>query len=109
MGTERKIFGWRFWTASTLGLLALYVASFGPACWLDSRRAANKGHSTLSRPLSVLFRPLLFIGCNNRQIGAAVIGYAQFGAQETVHADIGWVSEGPDFKRYTADLMWSPR
>lgn len=31
---ERKKHGWPFWTTVILLLAVLYVASFGPACWL---------------------------------------------------------------------------
>src|SRR4051794_21711435 len=38
MDDSRKKPGWAFWTVLTLTVLpGLYVASFGPACWIASR------------------------------------------------------------------------
>src|SRR5215471_11208257 len=38
MSTSRKKPGWAFWTTvAVVGLPLLYVASFGPTCWISSR------------------------------------------------------------------------
>lgn len=36
MSDERKKSGWVFWATVILLLVVLYVASFGPACWVTS-------------------------------------------------------------------------
>lgn len=58
MDESRKKPGWAFWTTVVLiGVPALYVATFGPACWIEdrtkwpSRQALSKIYAPVLKPL----------------------------------------------------------
>src|SRR5262245_65337012 len=62
MSNDRKTTVWP-WIAALIVLLVLYIASFGPACWITSRvtpvfvnRATYEKHSRL---VGTLYWPLL--------------------------------------------------
>jgi hypothetical protein len=67
----------RFWIAIAL-LPVLYVASFGPACWISSR--VNYGNWINFTVLPTVYRPLLLAMLCHRRIAIAVEWYAGLGA-----------------------------
>ena len=90
MSEERKKPLWPFIGAWLIGLPVLYVASFGPACWISSRTDHGK------RPLPFLYRPILKLMCWNEEHwehasrGTALRNspfcwYAEVGAREGAH------------------------
>ena len=60
MSEERKTPFWPWIVALLIGLPILYVASFGPACWLTNRSAIPRG------PVAILYGPLVDRGIENR-------------------------------------------
>jgi hypothetical protein len=72
----------RFWIALAL-LPVLYVASFGPACWISSR--VNYGSGINFTVLPTVYRPLLQAMLSHRRIAIAVEGYARLGAAPGWH------------------------
>jgi hypothetical protein len=112
---------WRFWLFAAIALPVLYVASFGPACWLASRNQRDYSEGPL-RPVVVSgdiwrdstiegtlvakgphsYRPLLFVASRNRLIGDGLRWYAQLGADADTkpvffEQEIQWAS--PSFGR----------
>jgi hypothetical protein len=67
----------RFWITAAL-LPVLYVASFGPACWISSRM--NSGNWIGFTALPTVYRPLLLGMYCDRRIVIAVEWYAGLGA-----------------------------
>ena len=58
MTEPRKKPGVAFWATVVVAALALYVASFGPACWTASR---NRGEH---KALLAAYRPLIWCELN---------------------------------------------
>jgi hypothetical protein len=54
--TSRKKPGVAFWATVVVVVIALYVASLGPACWLTDRQALPHG------PADWIYRPLVSMG-----------------------------------------------
>ena len=77
------------WTlAATLGLPALYVASFGPVCWLAYRDAISAPTFKAEYPLDgmpspkfkAVYYPILWIYAHNRGfVSAAIHAYSSLG------------------------------
>jgi hypothetical protein len=92
----------RFWIAVAL-LPILYVASFGPACWISSRM--NLGNWINFTALPTVYRPLLLAMYCDRRIVIAVEWYAGLGAASgwrwvnIASSDHYWIS-GPN------ELVW---
>jgi hypothetical protein len=88
MRAERKKPGWVFYTTVALSLPLLYVATFGPACWVSSRTGLGTGalgafYRPLVREISVEWRAsMLDDQPNENRIGVALEWYANFGAAE---------------------------
>ena len=59
MSEERKKPVWPWIVALLIGLPVLYVASFGPACWISSR--LNSGSSAVS----CVYRPIMWATSKN--------------------------------------------
>src|SRR5262245_38936627 len=99
--------------AMVVALPVLYVASFGPACWWDSRSSfgpAVVGYGSMPHaahwPLPSLYRPLLAIACTNAPdtaANAALAWYANLGADR--HAIIGWFYH-PGASERSPELLW---
>ena len=67
---------WAKWTlAGVLGLPALYVASFGPACWFSSRTRIGNFN------LPTVYRPILSAMSRGSNVTKVFSWYAQAGAQ----------------------------
>lgn len=68
----------------------LYMASFGPACWISSRTNAG------SMAVSAIFRPILW-GCASDWVGRLdnewIRGYTEFGADRDWHW-VTWPDDG---------------
>jgi hypothetical protein len=71
----------RFWIVGAL-LPVLYVASFGPACWISSR--AKYGNLTV---LPAVYLPLLEVMWSDMRIFGAFHWYADLGAA----SGWGWI------------------
>ena len=52
--TDRKKPGVAFWVAVPLAVVALYILSFGPACWLT---AGRHGRMTPYHPVMIVYVP----------------------------------------------------
>jgi len=64
---------WRFWVVMAL-LPALYVASYGPACWAYHRRRIPQ---SMEPALIAAYRPLDWLSANGPEpIGNMLIRYA---------------------------------
>jgi hypothetical protein len=103
MSEERRpIMPWIL--AVVIGLPALYLASFGPACWITSR--ANSGEnviSTIYAPITMLMAHPLD---RASRINAAIHWYSQAGAAP----GWGWIAavdENYDVQKWNW-VRWSP-
>lgn len=74
--TDRKKRGLAFWATVALVMPMLYIASFGPACWITSRM--NFG----VRAVELIYWPLTWAMLQNRAIGVGLASYAQWGAAD---------------------------
>jgi hypothetical protein len=81
----------------------LYPLSFGPACWLDSRRNSNAISTTSSRLFSTVYRPIVDViaGLDN-EFSDAVLGYAGLFAANSRRAQYACL--GPPGSR--TGTMW---
>ena len=73
------------WALATLvSLPVLYVVSFGPACWLDSRRKPEAKSVTVSRPLNMFYFPIInLVHRLDNDVGDRILWYAElFGAED---------------------------
>jgi hypothetical protein len=62
----------RFWFAAVAMLPALYIASFGPACYLTSRSAIS------TKSVWMVFRPLIWLGVHGPDtLSRGIIAYAE--------------------------------
>jgi hypothetical protein len=73
---QRKRHGWPFWLAVALiGLPVLYVASFGPACWVASHTNAGAAW------LPVCYRPIVSgLSIKPTRLSAVIEWYSCLGA-----------------------------
>ena len=79
MGEDRRPL-WPWIVALLIGLPVLYVASFGPVCWLSSR--TGNQHSGTVATVELVFQPLLRLAVEGPEpICDWVTNYAQVGAQ----------------------------
>lgn len=94
MPTPRQLVVSRWFAGVVLMLLpALYVAAFGPACWVSSHSGSGV------RVVEFVFQPLLRLSIEGpEEIKEYVYGYARLGAKE------GWYVRGGCF---TNDCYWS--
>lgn len=68
MGDERRKPGWAYWlTVALVASPMLYVASFGPACWIAARTGVNE-----SRLFTAPYTPLWW--AINRRIAVVAPG-----------------------------------
>jgi hypothetical protein len=95
--TDRKKPGMAFWVAVVVVVLALYVLSFGPACWITSRTGGDHLLPTIYRPVVAAIaspsneRPAIFTmpsGPNGGRVYAYPRGLMSWYA--TVGAAPGW-------------------
>ena len=86
---------WAKWTlAAVVGLPVLYVASFGPACWITSH--ANAGASVNS----FLFRPLAILIDDMGPVSDPLEWYAGLGAAES------WGWYGDEWRKSSESDNW---
>src|SRR5262245_27716278 len=80
MSEERKKIGiWPWIVALLIGLPVLYVANYGPYCWLLSRNL----DSEILRPIGRFYRPLARITITGPYwIGDSLFWYSNLGATE---------------------------
>lgn len=81
MGEERKPF-WPWIVALLIGLPALYVVSFGPACWVCSRLDPRNQERWCR--LERGYKPIIWLACRNHRMNDAATWYAELLAEETV-------------------------
>jgi len=63
--------------AMLIGLTLLYVASFGPACWISSY-STGRAEYLGSQAVSVMYQPILHVAWNGPSIvRKAIVGYAR--------------------------------
>ena len=60
MSDDRKKPLWPWIVGLLIGLPVLYVASFGPACWISSRIGAHKGF--VVDAVQLVYQPVLRLG-----------------------------------------------
>jgi len=99
-----------FWAAVVIvsgGVL--YPLSFGPACWLDSRRNAEADSTTVSRTLRIFYRPIIeVIARLDNEFSDAVLWYAELFADNGRRAQ--YVTLGPPGSQNgTIWLVWHRR
>lgn len=77
MNSDRKQPSVAFWATVALSLVLLYVASFGPACWINQRTGV--GHDFVW----IAYRPMWWMMCSrNKSLRRLVFRYAKFGAKD---------------------------
>jgi hypothetical protein len=70
---------WPWFVALLIGLPVLYIASFGPACWICDRVDAY----TLWRKIETIYRPILSAWNDGAEpIGKVVSWYANLGVKK---------------------------
>jgi hypothetical protein len=77
---------WAKWTlTAVIGLPALYVVSFGPACWIGSRTGIDSVDRKLSASLvSVVYQPMLRLCVRDTRLGDAFLWYASIGTKNGI-------------------------
>jgi hypothetical protein len=71
---------WAKWTlAAVVGVPVLYVAIFGPACWISSRTGIG------SRAVSVVYQPMLRLCMRDTYLAAAFWWYASIGTKDGIY------------------------
>jgi hypothetical protein len=99
-----------FWVTVVLATSGvLYLLSFGPACWLDSRRNPELKSTTVSKPLNIFYHPLIeAVHRLDNENGDLILRYAQLFAADGRQAQV--VVLGPPGARTgTAWLVWFRR
>ena len=82
MAAERKSV-WPWIALTLVALPALYVASFGPACWLESRSGGLYRAFNLGRFFDFAYRPLIWTADRApSRFWRALDMYARFGMPE---------------------------
>ncbi|HLJ12208.1 MAG TPA: hypothetical protein VKU82_13525 [Planctomycetaceae bacterium] len=99
-----------FWVAVVVVSWAiLYPLSFGPACWLDSRRKPEAASTTVSRPLNVFYRPIIEqIARFDNEFSDVVLGYAELFAADGRRAQYATLGP-PGSQNGTVWLVWHRR
>lgn len=99
-----------FWAAVVIvsgGVV--YPVSFGPACWLDSRRNPEADSTTVSRPLNNFYRPIIeLIARLDNEFSDAVLWYAELFAADGRRAQYATLGP-PRSQKGTIWLVWHRR
>lgn len=92
---------WAKWTlAAVLSLPVLYVASFGPACWISSKMLDIEDDSDIeAKTVSVLYRPLLRLALRGN-FSDALISYARLYSSDDWQ--VALYGNGPIWARFRA-------
>jgi hypothetical protein len=101
---------WAKWTLATAASLpVLYFASFGPACWLDSRREFEAKAVTVSRPLNSFYYPIIsLVQRLDNDVGDRILWYAQLFAPEDRRAHVAVLAR-PGARTGSRWLVWHRR
>jgi len=101
---------WAKWSLATLACLpVLYVVSFGPACWLDSRRKPDAKSVAVSRPLNTLYYPIINLQHRlDNEVGDRILQYAELFAPEDRRAFVA-VLAPPGARFGESWLIWYRR
>jgi hypothetical protein len=90
---KRKKPGWAFWLiVALIGLPVLYVASFGPACWITSRCDLSPAR------LAAAYRPMMWVmGNGPGPLSDALVWYSFVGSAD----DWAWrIDETANYDRF---------
>jgi hypothetical protein len=108
MGDTRNKPGWSFWlTVTVVGVPALYVLSFGPACWINhaTRPSRFKSDGGIgSQAIVVFYRPIVRLagpqfghpGFHRTRCNSLIVWYARLGI-----IDDEWPSTGASGLQWT--------
>jgi hypothetical protein len=87
--TERKRAGVEFWIVCAVTVLVvlpmLYVASFGPACWLVRRQGLSAGVPT------AVYRPLVRLACTDHGMAGRTLRWL---VRRAEHGEFGLFAMG---------------
>jgi hypothetical protein len=99
-----------FWVAVVLVASGvLYPLTFGPACWLDSRRNPDAKSTTASKSLNRFYHPIIdFVQRLDDENGDMILWYAQLFAADGRQAHVA-VLGLPGAGTGTAWLVWFRR
>lgn len=88
---------WPLLPAALVGVPVLYVASFGPACWITSRLGSTTGAEIVSRA----FDPALRLGSRYSESVVTFAGwYSEIGAAE------GWSWQFRQWRQLDGTESW---
>jgi hypothetical protein len=90
MTDARKQPLWPWIVALLIGLPVLYVASFGPACWIISRARARQWN-VLWAAANFIYSPVLQVWNHEGTIPDAIDWYANLGAGPNVNVTVAEV------------------
>jgi hypothetical protein len=90
---------WAKWTlAGLVGLPVLYIASFGPACWLTSNRYSVAGGPLFGRKVPRAFHPICIAERRcPKLLSSAIKWYATLGIGDSLLV-------GPQFRDHTGEI-----
>jgi len=90
MSEPEKRAVWPWIVALVVGVPVLYVASFGPACWITCRVCRWSVPT-----LSAIYRPMVWTMQHSDKTGTVIVSYAQLVAKPEWHwgemADGDWM------------------
>lgn len=83
--------------AAVVGLPAVYIASFGPACWINERLGVGMN------AISIVYDPIIRLASNDIRVRRPVQKYATIGSRRFSIIDHGKIEWSPaDW----TELMW---
>lgn len=88
---------WPLLTAALIGLPVLYVASFGPACWVSSR-TLDRGNRIGAQAFNMIYQPLLSLAWSGPSIVRdPIVWYMRL-----------WSSDGWAIGYASGRVQWGP-
>ena len=101
---------WAKWALAAAGSLPmLYVVSFGPACWLDSRRKPEAKAVTVSKSLNTFYYPIInMVQRLDNDVSDKILFYAELFAADERQAQIA-VLGSPGERTGVTWLIWFRR
>jgi hypothetical protein len=108
--TKKRRRPYSFWVAVVIATAGvLYPLSFGPACWLDSRRNPELKSTTVSKPLNIFYHPIIDVVQRlDNENGDLILRYAQLFAADGRQAHVAVLGR-PGARTGTAWLVWFRR
>jgi hypothetical protein len=102
MTPDRKKPGVAFWATAAVTVALLYVASFGPACWISSRAGIGQ------KIVAIVYRPILWnlsLSEESTPIDRSIKWYSTIGA---AYGYAWYCSFDPDSSTGYSDWEWGP-